>query len=165
MNNLIILDIREDFEVLENNLISNSPNVFIVNIPSSLLFSNISWIEKMTQKNTKILIICTSSKRSKVIKQKYFLNNNNVIVLDDGVKGNLSKYNIKLVKGSGGFGLTHYYIISFLLILFTILLLHLSRLNKKMMSPYIIFIILFFIYTLFIHKFFIINYLTKKNHI
>lgn len=81
----IIIDVREEFELLELQLISINPSLFIINIPMRAIFANQSWISDMSTEHT-IYIMCKSGNRSGKIKTKYFINNENIKSLSGGIK-------------------------------------------------------------------------------
>ena len=130
----IIIDIREEFELLESYIKSINPSLLIINIPNRVIFANKNWIKKISDNNL-IYLICRSGNRSRNIKNKYFKNNKRIISLDGGIKKiNLNdsfKNKIKIIYGKGGFGLQQYIQFAFLIILTIILFLIYLNINKK----------------------------------
>ena len=130
----IIIDIREEFELLESYIKSIDNSLLIINIPSRVIFANKDWIKRASSNNL-IYLICRSGNRTKNIKNKYFKNNKGIIPLDGGIKkiilNNLFKNKIKVIYGKGGFGLQQYIQFAFLIILTIILLLTYLNINKQ----------------------------------
>lgn len=133
MNNIktVIIDLREEFELRDSHMESTDTSVLIVNIPMRAIFANKKWISFISETNT-IYLICRSGVRSNKIKEKYFLENTNVISVDGGIKQLthtdnvdhiLHQYKINIVKTNGGLGLQQYMQIAFIAMLFMILIL------------------------------------------
>ena len=87
----LIIDLREEHELLESRLISPDGTYEIINIPSRHIFANIGWISKQTEKRP-VWFICASGRRSQAIKEHYFGRN-------DGIKS--SEGGLKLLGGNG----------------------------------------------------------------
>lgn len=106
-----IIDIREEYELLENRYISNNSNLIIIAIPSRIIFANVEFINKLSI-NNQIFILCRTGKRAKLIKNKYFSNNKNIITIDN-INNFLDQIIIK--KNNNKFNLIQYI---FLIIIF-----------------------------------------------
>jgi rhodanese-related sulfurtransferase len=147
--NQILIDIREEFELLEKHLKSNNENLLIFNIPMRSIFANKDVINELSQTN-EIYIMCRTGCRSNKVKKLYFEENNNVISLDGGINGITEnpewKDKVQLVLGKGGFGVQQYIQITFVLILFVLLILIHMDVKKLHMEIIIASIILFLTY-------------------
>jgi rhodanese-related sulfurtransferase len=114
------IDIRDEHEVAENQIISpNNSDVLVTNIPSRNIFANVEW---MTQKGVKITLICRSGSRSKKVKDLYFLNNNNITSLDNGIANPKIKLKPNNTKSNLGLGLQQILQLVFTTILLFILI-------------------------------------------
>lgn len=87
----LVIDLREEHELLESRLVSPDGTYEIINIPSRHIFANVGWISKQTEKRP-VWLICASGRRSQAIKEQYFGRN-------DGIKS--SEGGLKLLSGSG----------------------------------------------------------------
>jgi hypothetical protein len=118
----IYIDIRDEHELLEKYLVSTNEKVFIVSIPMRVIFANPEWIHRQ---KCEVIIVCRSGNRAQHIKNEYFSNNTNVIVLDGGINIIDKKMpdNLKIVRGLGGFGQQQYLQLMFAAILTLVLLL------------------------------------------
>lgn len=125
-NDILIVDIREEHELLSSRLIPLDSNVNIINIPSRNLFSNVEWINSQSAKMP-VWLICASGNRSKSMKELYFSNNDGIKSVDEGINylqnGKASSPNDfpveRVVKqnGTGGFGLQQYIQLAFSIML------------------------------------------------
>ncbi|ARF09895.1 hypothetical protein Indivirus_5_18 [Indivirus ILV1] len=151
----ILIDLREEFELLNMYLISTDKSLLIVNIPMRSIFSNVEWISTISTKNN-IYLMCRSSVRSKKVKDKYFKNNNNIKSIDGGIKkiemNKLFRNRIKIIKGDGGFGLQQYMQLAFIIMLFLVLVLLYLGVDTRYVEIFIIILILFIIYQLYIQS-------------
>lgn len=154
----ILIDLREEFELLNLQLTSTDPTLLIMNIPSRAIFSNIDWINEVSNL-TPIYVMCRSGVRSKKIKNKYFKNNDNVKSIDGGIKkiedSTLFKNRVKIIMGSGGLGLQQYMQLVFICMLLFILLLLYSGINTKYIMLFILLMILFIGYQIYTQSCFI----------
>lgn len=150
----IIIDLREEFELLESQMESSDPSVLVLNIPMRAIFANKSWISRISQTNT-VYLICRSGVRSNKIKEKYFLNDSNVSSVDGGIKQIsqsdhvLHAYKISLNKFNGGLGLQQYMQMAFIGMLFIILILVYMGVEKMYLMMTIGFFISFIIYQIY----------------
>jgi hypothetical protein len=87
-----------------------------------VIFANVEWIQRQ---KCDVVILCRSGNRAQNVKNEYFLNNTNIIVLDGGINGMDQKMpdNLKIVRGLGGFGQQQYLQLMFAVILTLVLLL------------------------------------------
>jgi len=81
----LIIDIREEFELLEKKIVPTTAKYEVVNIPSRNIFANTEWIRKQSELRP-VWIICASGRRSKEIKDKYFPRNDGIKSSEDGIK-------------------------------------------------------------------------------
>ena len=139
----IIIDLREEFELLELKMVSQDPSVLIINIPSRSIFANKSWISRLS-KDHKIYLVCKKGIRATNIKNTYFKNNKN-IVIGGGVKAELKlpKNKVQLVNGPGGLGMQQYVQLVFVCILLLLLVLHYFNADKKYIMGLLVLFILF----------------------
>lgn len=151
----IIIDLREEFELLESRMESSDPSVLIVNIPMRSIFANTSWISRISQTNT-VYLVCRSGVRSNKIKEKYFLNDSNVLSVDGGIKQLsvnpehvLNKYKINVAKFNGGMGLQQYMQMAFVLMLFVILVLMYMDIDRMYMMITVGSFMIFIMYQLY----------------
>ena len=115
------IDIRDEHELLEKYIVSTNEKVFVVSIPMRVIFANVEWIQRQ---KCDVVILCRSGSRAQNVKNEYFLNNTNIIVLDGGINGMDQKMpdNLKIVRGLGGFGQQQYLQLMFAVILTLVLL-------------------------------------------
>ena len=108
--------------ILEKYIVSTNEKVFVVSIPMRVIFANFEWIQRQ---KCDVVIICRSGNRSQHIKNEYFSNNTNVIVLNGGINEMDTKIpdNLKIVHELGGFGQQQYLQLMFAVILTLVLLL------------------------------------------
>jgi len=128
MSQVIVIDVREEHELLANRVLPNSPNVDVYAIPSRHIFANQEWIAKQT---VPVWLLCASGRRSQNIKDTYFPHNHNIqssvgglpnILLAKQTDGAIDPSLVKVVKGRGGIGLTQYMQSMFLVIIAILLL-------------------------------------------
>ena len=113
----LIIDLREEHELLESRLVSPDGTYEIINIPSRHIFANIGWISKQTEKRP-VWLICASGRRSQAIKEQYFGRNDGIKSSEGGLKllggsrsGNgsgavsVDPSRIEAVSGTGGYGI------------------------------------------------------------
>lgn len=118
----IYIDIRDEHELLEKYIASTNEKVFVVSFPMRVIFANVEWVQAQ---KCDVVIVCRSGNRAQHIKNEYFSNNTNVIVLDGGINEMDKKIpdNLKIVRGLGGFGQQQYLQLMFAVILTLVLLL------------------------------------------
>lgn len=82
-----IIDIREEHELKEMWVISQSKNTKIINIPSRHIKFNIEFIINLVNnENNPVYLFCRSGSRANNIKRKYFAHIENIKVYDGGMK-------------------------------------------------------------------------------
>jgi len=150
-SDIIIIDIREEFELLGKQMHSVDPSVFVINIPMRSIFANTDWINELSQSHN-IYIICRHGIRASKVKDKYFKDNKNIISLDGGITkleiNNIFDNKIKLIHGKGGLGLQQYTQIMFASILTVLAILLYFDIDKKYVISLIVLIVLFILYQL-----------------
>ncbi len=82
---LLIIDIREEQEVLDYQLITTKNDIVIINIPTRNIFSNVDFINQLSEQFNTIFIVCKSDKRAARVKNKYFVENPRILTLDGGI--------------------------------------------------------------------------------
>ena len=111
----LVIDLREEHELLESRLISPYRTYEIINIPSRHIFANVGWISKQTEKRP-VWLICASGRRSQAIKEQYFGRNDGIKSSEGGLKllgGNrggsgtvsVDQSRIEVQYGTGGYGI------------------------------------------------------------
>ena len=147
----IIIDIREESELKEKNLESDSVDFEIINIPMRHIQFNLPYIKRSTD-NGKVYLLCRSGTRAKTIKNKFFSNNDNVVVLEGGItkiKDSELKDDIE-VKISGkksNLGMQQYMQMMFLMIMFVAFILMIY--DQRYAMLFILIVIVMIIYQLF----------------
>lgn len=148
----ILIDIREEFELLEKSILSLDQSLLVMNIPSRAIFANLEWINNISNLN-KIYLVCRSGNRTQNIKDKYFANNKNVKSITGGIQkigGNpLFKNKIKIMKGKGGLGIQQYIQLAFVCMLSIVLILLYFGIDKKYVMIMIMGFILFILYQIY----------------
>jgi len=103
-SDILIIDIREEFELLGKQMHSFDPSIFVLNIPMRSIFANIDWINELSQSHN-MYIICRSGERAVRVKNKYFKDNKNIISLEGGVNklevNNIFGDKLKFIYGKG----------------------------------------------------------------
>ena len=80
----IIIDVREESELKEKHLETDSVELEIINIPMRHIQFNIPYIKRLAD-NGKVYLMCKSGTRANKVKNKYFSNNDNVVILEGGI--------------------------------------------------------------------------------
>lgn len=146
----IIIDIREEFELLESHIEPITNSILVINIPTRAIFANKKWIK---DSNVPIHIICKSGNRSNNVKNTYFKDNKNVKSVNGGIKkleeNPFFKNKVKIVKGKAGLGLQQYLQLVFICLLSIILLLLYLGVDKKNIMIFISMCILFIGYQVY----------------
>lgn len=128
----LIIDIREEHELLEKKIVPVNQKYEVINIPSRHIFSNTEWIRKQSEMRP-VWIICASGRRSKAIKDQYFPRNDGIKSSENGIK-NIYDYedtdkpnnnldmttsvdananNLRIEYGKGGLGMQQYMQLAF----------------------------------------------------
>jgi hypothetical protein len=107
----LVIDLREEHELLESRLVSQGGTYEIINIPSRHIFANVDWINKQTEKQP-VWLICASGRRSQAIKEQYFGRNDGIRSSEGGLKFGSGSENmsvdssrIEVLSGRGGYGI------------------------------------------------------------
>lgn len=72
---ILIVDIREESEILDVQIKPNTPEVHIVNIPSRSIFANVEYLNRISENYDQIYLLCRTSRRTSAVKEKYFHDN------------------------------------------------------------------------------------------
>lgn len=125
----LVIDLREEHELLEKMIVSSDKTYEIINIPSRHIFSNITWINRETEKRP-VWLICASGRRSQEIKNKYFPKNDGIKSSNNGlnfdinnkiVDKSINSNHITIKYGEGGFGIQQYMQLAFTFMLIIVL--------------------------------------------
>ena len=146
----IIIDIRDESELLEKKLSSTDKDIIIFNIPMRNIFFNKETIKKLSE-NNKVYILCRSGNRSQKVKDLYFKKNKNIISIARGINNlneNKEFKNIIINSGNGGFGIQQYMQLIFVIILFIIILLLYANIGNNYIIYFSIFVLIFILYQL-----------------
>ena len=115
----LIVDLREEFELLEKKLVPTTNKYEVVNIPSRHIFANVDWITKQSHLRP-LWLLCASGRRSQAIKDQYFPKNDGIKSSWGGLKFDngdehprVDPNELKIEYGAGGFGLQQYMQIAF----------------------------------------------------
>lgn len=108
----LVIDLREEHELLDEKIVSTDGTYEIVNIPSRHIFANLDWINKQTEKRP-VWLLCASGRRSQAIKDKYFSSNDGIKSSYAGLAFGFGKEigehidggHVTIVKGRGGYGI------------------------------------------------------------
>lgn len=76
-----IIDIREESELKAKRLLSKNPDIRVINIPTSIIKEQVSFINELSKKG-KVYLGCRRGIRSNKIKNELFPQNENVISID-----------------------------------------------------------------------------------
>lgn len=116
-SDILIVDLREEHELLSARLTPADNRVNIVNIPSRSIFSNVDWLISQSARMP-VWLICASGRRSRAIKERYFPQNDGIRsvslgIQDIGVKENASfgEFPVERVvkqQGQGGLGIQQF---------------------------------------------------------
>jgi rhodanese-related sulfurtransferase len=145
---VILIDLREEFELLEKQLKSTNEEVLILNIPTRAIFANKDVINDLSE-TSEIYVMCRSGCRSGKVKDLYFPKNENVISLKGGINdidNSIFKEDVKVISGKGGIGVQQYVQMAFIAMFFVLLVLVHMDVNKLHMEIIIASIILFLTY-------------------
>ena len=138
---MIVIDIREEHELKEKQLVSDS--LQIINIPMRNVIFNVDYINKLSETD-QIYLVCRSANRSKLVKERHFKDNENVIYgkLEDIKEASIEKgkYTIKC-------GMQQYMQIMFLFILIAGLVINIF-IGKFVFSIFSLLAIIMIIYQL-----------------
>jgi len=156
---VLIVDVREENELLESKIVPVAENVQVVNIPARHIFANLDWLR--SQPGT-VWLICRSGARSGALKTKYFPEDVNIkssaggvgeFMLEnktnDGENEHINPQTVEIIQGKGGFGIQQYLQLAFATMLLVVALL--NTILPKVQLNYVIYamicVILYQIYT------------------
>lgn len=106
----LVIDLREEHELLKGRIVSPDGHYEIVNIPSRHIFANVDWIRLQTEKRP-VWLICASGRRSQSVKDQYFSRNDGIKSSNGGLKfvsdgtTAVDPAHITLQEGTGGLGI------------------------------------------------------------
>lgn len=80
MNKILLFDIRNNDEIDSMKYNVTDSNMDILYMPANIVKNNLPFLNEYFRKYDKVYIICRSGARSKTIKEKYFMDNDNVFV-------------------------------------------------------------------------------------
>jgi hypothetical protein len=78
--NTLLFDVRNNDEIDSIKYNIKDSNMDILYMPANIVKNNLPFLNEYFQKYDKVNIICKSGARSKTIKEKYFMNNDNVFI-------------------------------------------------------------------------------------
>ena len=76
-----IVDVREEEELKTKRLISKNPNIKVINVPTSIIKSQVDFVNSLSKKG-KVYLGCRRGIRTNKIKNELFDSNPNVISID-----------------------------------------------------------------------------------
>lgn len=94
----LIIDVREEQELLDHHLVSKDGSTVIVNIPTRNIFANVDFINQLSSQFESVFIVCRTNKRAQKLKDKYFSENPKIDTIRGGWKG-IIKGNVGQVRG------------------------------------------------------------------
>lgn len=147
----IILDVREESELKEKHLETDSVELEIINIPMRHIQFNIPYIKRLAD-NGKVYLMCKSGTRANKVKNKYFSNNDNVVTLDGGItkiKNSEFKDDVKEISSGkkSNLGMQQYMQIMFMFIMLISFVLIIY--DQRYAMLYVMIVIVMILYQLF----------------
>lgn len=147
----IILDVREESELKEKHLETDSVELEIINIPMRHIQFNIPYIKRLAD-NGKVYLMCKSGTRANKVKNKYFSNNDNVVTLDGGItkiKDSEFKDDVKEISSGkkSNLGMQQYMQIMFMFIMIIAFVLIIY--DQRYAMLYVMIVIVMILYQLF----------------
>lgn len=147
----IILDVREESELKEKHLETDSVELEIINIPMRHIQFNIPYIKRLAD-NGKVYLMCKSGTRANKVKNKYFSNNDNVVTLEGGItkiKNNEFKDDVKEISSGkkSNLGMQQYMQIMFMFIMVIAFVLIIY--DQRYAMLYVMIVIVMILYQLF----------------
>jgi rhodanese-related sulfurtransferase len=147
----IILDVREESELKEKHLETDSVELEIINIPMRHIQFNIPYIKRLAD-NGKVYLMCKSGTRANKVKNKYFSNNDNVVTLEGGItkiKNNEFKDDVKEISSGkkSNLGMQQYMQIMFMFIMIIAFVLIIY--DQRYAMLYVMIVIVMILYQLF----------------
>lgn len=119
----LLIDLREEAELLENGLESMSDDLQILHIPSRVLFANVIEINRQLNAGqvSQVWLVCQSGRRSSRAKTLYFPDDDRVVSVAGGVEAVIGQFphQVKHVKAiSARYGMQQYMQLMFAMLLF-----------------------------------------------
>jgi rhodanese-related sulfurtransferase len=82
----LIIDIREEQELLDYQIVSKNGSTIIINIPTRSIFANVDFINQLSGQFDAVFIVCRTNRRAKEVKNRYFSENPKILTLEGGWK-------------------------------------------------------------------------------
>ena len=147
----IIIDVREESELNEKSLETDSVELEIINIPMRHIQFNLPYINRLAE-NGKVYLMCKSGTRANKVKNKYFSNNDNVVTLDGGItkiKDSEFKDDVKEISSGkkSNLGMQQYMQIMFMFIMLIAFVLIIY--DQRYAMLYVMIVIVMILYQLF----------------
>jgi rhodanese-related sulfurtransferase len=147
----IIIDVREESELKEKSLETDSVELEIINIPMRHIQFNLPYIKRLVD-NGKVYLMCNSGTRANKIKKKYFSNNDNVLTLEGGItkiKDSEFKDDVveKISEKKSNLGMQQYMQIMFMLMMIIVFILIIY--DRRYAMLFVMIIIVMILYQLF----------------
>ena len=147
----IIIDIREESELNEKSLETDSVELEIINIPMRHIQFNLPYINRLAE-NGKVYLMCKSGTRANKVKNKYFSNNDNVVILEGGItkiKDSECKVDVKEISSGkkSNLGMQQYMQIMFMFIMLISFVLIIY--DQRYAMLYVMIVIVMILYQLF----------------
>jgi rhodanese-related sulfurtransferase len=147
----IIIDVREESELKEKHLETDSVELEIINIPMRHIQFNIPYIKRLAD-NGKVYLMCKSGTRANKVKNKYFSNNDNVVTLEGGItkiKDSEFKDDVKEISSGkkSNLGMQQYMQIMFMFIMLISFVLIIY--DQRYAMLYVMIVIVLILYQLF----------------
>ena len=145
----IIIDVREESELNEKSLETDSVELEIINIPMRHIQFNLPYINRLAE-NGKVYLMCKSGTRANKVKNKYFSNNDNVVILEGGItkiKDSECKVDVKEISSGkkSNLGMQQYMQIMFMLLIAFVLIIY----DQRYAMLYVMIVIVMILYQLF----------------
>lgn len=137
---LLIVDLREETELLDVQLKSNTSAVDIVNIPTRSIFANLDFINKKANELEMVYLMCRSGCRSQKVKNKYFPSNPRVQLLEGGWKNpQVLQSSIKVINRSSISNMSPQQYMQMVIVLFLVSAIAMNQfdVNKTYVSLYL----------------------------
>jgi rhodanese-related sulfurtransferase len=147
----IIIDVREESELNEKSLETDSVELEIINIPMRHIQFYLPYINRLAE-NGKVYLMCKSGTRANKVKNKYFSNNDNVVILEGGItkiKDSECKVDVKEISSGkkSNLGMQQYMQIMFMFIMLIAFVLIIY--DQRYAMLYVMIVIVMILYQLF----------------
>jgi rhodanese-related sulfurtransferase len=130
----LIVDLREEVELLDVRIKSTDPNTSVLNIPVRSIFGNLEYLNSQMEHYIKVLLLCRSGKRAAVVKSRYFPHLDKVEVISGGWKAIEPNHpTLKLFQSNGlfNYGPQQYMQTAIVTFLIGLLLMNHFKVNRK----------------------------------